>query len=74
MFENNILYDLISRWSARRLITWIIYSLVGRSTSSYIRLSNKAMYYKPMALLIQYKLIENLDCIGWFEKLTEKVK
>ena len=47
-----------------------MYSLVGRNARSFICMSEEVMYYKPVGMLIQYKLI---DYVGWFKRLIWKV-
>ncbi len=36
-------------------------------------MSEEPTYHKLVALLIQYRLIEKFDCVGWFKKLIQKV-
>lgn len=73
VLNSGIFHDLISRQSIRKLIIWIICNSVGKNTPSYICMSKKTTYYKPMMLLIQYRLIENVNCKVWFKKFLMKV-
>ena len=36
-------------------------------------MSKEAMYYKPVALPIEYRLIEKVDYRGWFKRLISNV-
>ncbi len=36
-------------------------------------MSKEVIYHKPVALLIEYRLIEKVDCKGLFKKLIVKV-
>ncbi len=64
MLESGICYDSTNRQSTRKLTTKIICSSVGINTISYIYISKEVKYHKPVALLIQYRLIKKVDCIG----------
>ena len=74
MFENDTPYNLTKKKFTRKLTTWIIYSLVGKSTLFYIYISEDVIYHKLIALFIKYKLIEKVDYIDWFARLTKKLK
>ncbi len=75
VLEGDMLYAAMSGWSARRLTTWIIHTSIGRSIPSYICMSEEAIYYKPVALPIQWEgWLRRLISKSWFERLIQKSK
>ncbi len=63
----------MSEQFVRKLTTWIVHNLVDKNTPFYICMFEEVTYYKLVTPLIQYKLIEKVDCKGWFKKLMIKV-
>ncbi len=74
VLESDTRHNLTSRRSASKLTTWIIYSLDGSNTLSYICTSIIAIYHKLMVLLIQCSLIEKIHSKGWLPRLTKKIR
>lgn len=61
----------MSRQSIRRFTTWIINNLIDKNIFFCKCTSKEVIYYKPIVLPIQYKLIERVDCKDWPRKFDK---
>lgn len=69
VLESGLRHDSTSGQFVKRLITWIIHNFWYKNTFFNVYMSQEMTYNKPVAPLIQYKLIEKIVCKGWFKKL-----